>query len=96
MLRNCFLFKFHNTYSMSFSFLMFLLTLPLLKNNGLDLGGKPAAVTYVYWHNARPIFSTSKIGPSKCSEIFALRNGRFEEGGGGVGVKKETAIGRFA
>ena len=93
MFRNCFLFKFHNMYSMSFSFLMFLSTLPLLKNNWVGLGGKPAAVTY--WHSARPIFSTSKTGPSKCWKIFPLRNGRFEEGGGG-GVKKETAIGRFA
>ena len=48
MFRNCFLFKFHNMYSMPFSFLMleFLSTLPLLKNNWLGLGGKPAAVTY--------------------------------------------------
>ena len=34
-----------------------------------------------------------KTGPSKRWKIFPLRNGRFEEGG--VGVKKETAIGRF-
>ena len=40
--------------------------------------------------------ATSKNGPSKCWKIFPLWNGRFEEGGGGVGVKKETAIGRFA
>ena len=71
--RNCFLLKFRNTYSISFSFLMFLLTLPLLKNNWLGLGRKPAAVTY--WHSARPIFSTSQTGPSKCWKIFQLWNG---------------------
>ena len=44
----------------------------------------------------RETSATSKNGPSKCWKIFPLWNGRFEEGGGGVGVKKETAIGRFA
>ena len=45
----------------------------------------------------RETSATSKNGPSKCWKVFPLWNGRFEEGGGGgVGVKKETAIGRFA
>ena len=46
----------------------------------------------------RETSATSKNGPSKCWKIFPLWNGRLEEGGegGGVGVKKETVIGRFA
>ena len=69
-----------------------LLTLPLLKNNSLGLGGEPAPVTYS--HSARPILSRStlKTGPSKCWKIFPLRSGRFEEGGWGLKKKQPLAV----
>ena len=40
----------------------------------------------------RETSATLKNGPSKCWKIFPLWNGRFEEGGGGWGLKKKRTL----
>ena len=93
MFRNCFLF---NTDSMLISFLMFLLlTIPSFKNNSLGLEGNPAPLTYI-------VLGLYSLDLDLLGKLGLQNVGKFSHFGvavlirGGVGVKKETAIGRFA
>ena len=80
---------------MLISFLIFLLlTLPLLKNNSQGLEGKPAPVTYS--HSARPIYSLDLLQKLGLQNVGKFSHFGVAVLGRGVGVKKETAIGRFA